>query len=157
MTDRATVDVRTKRIERAVDPRTVKRRALKLLSALGETKAELSIFLCDDATIHELNREYRKVDRPTDVLAFPMLGDEREDPPGLPRALGDIVVSVETAARQARQRRRTLIAEVTTLLIHGLLHLLGHDHEHRSDRAAMDRAAKRLEQALGTRTTPVPH
>ena len=150
MPDLSTVDVRTRGIRRAVDPRTVRRRAARLLAALDETDAELSILLCDDATIHELNREYRAVDRPTDVLAFP-LPDDHGSPPGLPRTLGDVVISVETAARQARQRRRTLIAEVSTLLIHGLLHLLGHDHERQVDRAAMDRVARRLEETLAPR------
>jgi len=150
MKDRTVVDVSTKRIRGAVDRRTVERRARKLMSALDETDAELSILLCDDATIHELNRDYRNVDRPTDVLAFPML-DEDEQPSELPRALGDVVISIETAARQARELRRELIDEVTTLLVHGLLHLLGHDHEKPSEKAAMDAAAKRLEQSLTRR------
>jgi probable rRNA maturation factor len=150
MKRRSTVDVRTRRIRGAVDPRTVRRRALKLLDALGETRAELSILLCDDELIHDLNRSYRDVDRPTDVLAFPLLGED-DDPPEVPRALGDVVISVETAARQAAQRRRELLAEVTTLLVHGVLHLLGHDHENALERARMEELTERLEQTLFSR------
>lgn len=142
-----TVDVRCRRVRGAIDPRTVKRRAVKLLGEVGETESELSILLCDDRTIHELNRAYRKVDRPTDVLSFPLF-DEAEDDSGVPRALGDVVISVETASRQAAQRRRRLMDEITTLLIHGLLHLLGHDHERVRERAAMEALATELERAV---------
>lgn len=142
-----TVDIRCRRIRGAVDPRTVKRRAIKLLGEVGETAAELSILLCDDRTIHELNRSYRNVDRPTDVLSFPLL-DGEEDQPGVPRALGDVVISVETASRQAAQRRRRLVDEITTLLIHGLLHLLGHAHERARERTAMEARTAELERAV---------
>jgi probable rRNA maturation factor len=147
---KATADVRCQRAGDAVDPRTVRRRASRLLRELGVSGAELSVLLCDDATIHELNRQYRAVDRPTDVLAFPLLDDA--DPAEEPRALGDVVISVETAIRQARKRRRKVIDEVTTLLIHGLLHLLGHDHEAAVERSAMNERAAQLEQ-LFRRTT----
>ena len=76
-----------------------------------------------DQTIHELNRQYRHKDRPTDVLAFP-LADEH-----CPTLLGDVVISMDTARRQARQRKRAFADELRTLLIHGILHLLGYDHE----------------------------
>jgi probable rRNA maturation factor len=97
-----------------------------MLTALGLDDAELSVLLCDDAVIRALNRDFRRRDRPTDVLSFSM----REGEGGrLPRApLGDVVISVETARRQARRAKRTITAEVTMLLAHGLLHLLGLDH-----------------------------
>jgi probable rRNA maturation factor len=131
----------------------VRSRAERMLTALRMPDAELSILLCDDATIHELNRDYRKKDRPTDVLAFAMReGEGGELHPGL---LGDVVISLETARRQAREHDRTIVAEVTFLLAHGLLHLLGYDHRTdeeerimsaRTDAlcaAAVDRAARR--------------
>ncbi len=83
--------------------------------------SELSIALVDDAEIQLLNRDYRAKDQPTDVLAFPMDGSE-----GL---LGDVVISLETAIRQAREHGVTPACEVRTLLVHGFLHLLGYDHE----------------------------
>lgn len=96
------------------------------MEALGLEHAELSIFLCDDESIRELNRRYRKKDKATDVLAFPMTED------GSPTVdagmLGDVVISVPTAARQAAENDRPIIQEVTFLLAHGLLHLLGYDH-----------------------------
>ncbi len=97
-----------------------------MLEALGLEESELSVLLCDDGTIQKLNRRYRNRNRPTDVLAFSM----REGPgPELPGVLlGDVVISVPTATRQARARGRAIIDEVTFLLAHGLLHLVGYDH-----------------------------
>lgn len=138
--------VRSRRVSGLIDPRTVKRRAQKILVECGQKEAELSVLLCDDSTIRELNRLYRAVDRATDVLAFPQ--SEIGQIPGVPRILGDVVISIETAARQARARRRGLSDEITTLLIHGVLHLLGHDHERSDERRAMNAAARELELLL---------
>ena len=112
--------------KRSVAPSTVRERAERMLAALQMKDAELSVLLCDDATIHELNRDYRGKDRPTDVLAFAMREGEHGDL--APELLGDVVVSIDTARRQAAEHGRTLVAEVTYLLAHGLLHLLGYDH-----------------------------
>ena len=76
-----------------------------------------------DPEIHVLNRQYRGKDKPTDVLSFPLAHELQ------PFLLGDVVISVETAARQARRRGYSLREELQTLLIHGVLHLLGYDHE----------------------------
>ncbi|MBW2465562.1 MAG: rRNA maturation RNase YbeY [Deltaproteobacteria bacterium] len=100
-----------------------------MLRALGLEHAELSLLLCDDATIHALNRDYRDIDRPTDVLAFPQEEEGTEEHgAGHPRMLGDVVISLETARKQALGAGRTIASEVTMLLAHGLLHLLGYDH-----------------------------
>lgn len=97
-----------------------------MLESLGLDAAELSILLCDDATIRELNRRYRNKDEATDVLSFPMQeGQGAAVHPGL---LGDVVISLPTATRQAAENDRPIIEEVTLLLAHGLLHLLGYDH-----------------------------
>lgn len=103
-------------------------------------ESELSVVLCGDEVIHELNREWRGKDRPTDVLAFAMgEGEAGGISPGL---LGDVVISVDTARRQAPEHGRTILGEVTMLLAHGLLHLLGYDHrtpdEDRRMRAKVD-------------------
>lgn len=129
-----------------------------MLRSLALRDAELSIVLTDDATIHALNRTYRKQDRPTDVLAFAM----REGPRA--RAddslLGDIVVSLETAARQADEGGRTLAAEVRMLVAHGLLHLLGHDHRNHAEERRMTArtgalvAAARAVNKVGQTTQP---
>src|SRR5437764_190517 len=113
---------------RHVRASTVQRLAQRMLAALALEHAELSILLCDDATMRVLNRRYRGLDRSTDVLAFAIAEGE-----SLPRAgpvlLGDIVISLPTAARQARAAGKDLLGELTHLLAHGLLHLLGCDHQ----------------------------
>ncbi|MBX3125903.1 MAG: rRNA maturation RNase YbeY [Polyangiaceae bacterium] len=99
-----------------------------MLEALDLSDAELSVLLTDDQRIRELNRSHRGKDKPTDVLAFPLDQTEAATGGG-PRLLGDVVISLDTAARQARGRRRPLQDEVRFLLAHGLLHLLGYDHD----------------------------
>lgn len=97
---------------------------------------ELSVLFCDDPLIQSLNREYRGLDQPTDVLSFPQEEPLAPTPtaeppasrvPGQPTVLGDIVISLETAQRQARAQRHSLRREVEWLLLHGALHLLGYD------------------------------
>lgn len=130
---------------------TVKRRADKMLACLGLHGAELSIALVDDTTIHALNRDYRSKDKPTDVLAFAM--EEGEPSPGGTgtRVLGDVIVSIDTAARQAGKRRRPLLDEVTMLLAHGLLHLLGYDHQTDEEEREMVAKTRELERAAASR------
>lgn len=89
---------------------------------------ELSLRLTDDAEIQSLNRDYRHQDRPTDVLAFAALEVEAPQPQAEPLYLGDLVISVETAQRQAQEQQHLLQQELTWLAVHGLLHLLGWDH-----------------------------
>ena len=110
-------------------------RAEAMLESLGLPDAELSILLCDDATIRSLNRRYRKKDRATDVLAFPM--QEGPGPEANAGLLGDVVISLPTARRQAAEHDRPIIEEVTFLLAHGLLHLLGYDHANRGQEREM--------------------
>jgi probable rRNA maturation factor len=103
------------------------RRVRAMLKALEMSRCELSVLLTGDDQIQKLNREYRRINRPTDVLAFSQREGEMGDTGGL--LLGDVVVSVPTARRQASARARPVVSEVTWLLAHGLLHLLGWDHD----------------------------
>jgi probable rRNA maturation factor len=129
-----------------VDIGLLRRRALGILRAIGESRSELSIALVDDATIAELNREWRDKPRPTDVLSFSLVeGDFADHRGGL---LGDVVISVETAAAQAAARHRGLDDEVARLLVHGVLHLVGHDHEEDEDAARMAAEERRVRRAL---------
>lgn len=98
-----------------------------MLEAIELGDYELSVVLTGDERIHALNRAYRKKDKPTDVLAFA----QREGPHGerAGRLLGDVVVSVPTARRQAAEASRDVLSEVLWLLAHGLLHLVGWDHD----------------------------
>lgn len=113
-----------------------------MLAALSLARAELSLLLCDDATIHELNRTHRRKDKPTDVLAFALR--EGKPMPGGGALLGDVVISLETALEQAREHRRTLWDEVTLLLAHGLLHLIGYDHRTAAEERTMNARADML-------------
>lgn len=96
---------------------------------------EISVLFCDDALIHKLNREYRKVDKPTDVLAFSQEAPVLEKT----RVLGDIVISLETVERRFPSDRTLMREEVLLLFCHGLLHLLGYDHANKTERDAMFR------------------
>jgi probable rRNA maturation factor len=98
----------------------------------------VSILLTDDEQIAELNRQYRDVDGPTDVLSFSQKEGEDDIVPGLEEnLLGDVVISVETAARQAEEQGKSLDDELDMLLVHGILHLLGYDHAEPEDERAM--------------------
>lgn len=98
-----------------------------LLKAFDLEEGELSVVLCDDAFIHPLNRDWRGKDKPTDVLSFAQREGDEADPDD--PVLGDVIISVETAARQAGERGHSLGHELRVLLVHGVLHLLGYDHE----------------------------
>jgi probable rRNA maturation factor len=102
------------------------RKATAALEVLGLGGAELSVSLVRDGEIRELNRRYRRKDLPTDVLAFALREGEFGAVGG---ALGDVVISLDTARRQALEYRGTLTDEVDRLLVHGILHLAGYDHE----------------------------
>jgi len=121
----------------AVPRADVLRRARAMLEALSLQGRELSIVLTGDERIQELNRAYRDQDKPTDVLAFSQLEGELAD--GASALLGDVIVSVPTALHQARSRKVDLTSELTMLLAHGLLHLVGWDH----DTPAKDRKMRR--------------
>jgi probable rRNA maturation factor len=128
--------------------------AQRILTAVGEGKSELSVELIGDARIRRLNREYREQDRATDVLAFPIR--EAIFPQGQGPAtnmLGDVVISLPTAVRQAREVGRSIDVELATLLIHGVLHLCGYDHERSPREAArMSRRERNVFQMI----SPVP-
>jgi len=130
----------------AVDAGLLRSRASRVLRALGHSRSELSVALVDDAHMRELNAGYRGKDRATDVLSFSLLEGAGAEHRG--RLLGDVVIGVETAARQARERRRGLDTEVARLLIHGTLHLLGHDHERDDEARIMQAEERRLWRVL---------
>jgi probable rRNA maturation factor len=140
------VVVTTRRATPTLSSAGVRRDVRTLLQALGEERAEVTVTFVDDAEIRVLNRDYRAMDRSTDVLAFAMREGLRVD--GDASELGDVVISLETAARQARSHRVPLASEVRSLLIHGLLHLLGYDHERSAAAARRMRAMARQLRAL---------
>lgn len=130
----------------AIDTGLLLERARGVLRALGHARSELSLTLTDDAGIAELNQQYRARRGPTDVLSFSLFeGDHADHRGGL---LGDVVIGVEAAARQARAAHRGLDRELAHLLIHGVLHLLGHDHEADDEARRMRAEERRLRRAL---------
>ncbi len=129
-----------------VDVARLRRVANAVLRGLRQSKSELSIALVDDASIAELNGRYRAKPRATDVLSFSLVeGDFADHRGGM---LGDVVISVETAAAQAAERHRSLDETVARLLVHGVLHLIGHDHEEDDEARAMQAEERRLWKAL---------
>ncbi len=126
----------------AVDTEAVAADAERIMNALGVGNTELSILLCDDRFIHALNLQWRGRDHPNDVLSFAMREGEGADPQD--PVLGDVVISVETAGRQAAEHGHSAAREVQVLLVHGLLHLVGHDHEADPEAAVMDAEHARL-------------
>lgn len=108
--------------------------------SLGSEPLQLSILLVDDASIRPMNERWRGVDQPTDVLSFPM----DEGP-----LLGDVVISVETAQKRLLPGDWAIEDELLFLLIHGVLHLLGHDHMEEDERLGMEKAEQQIWTALG--------
>jgi probable rRNA maturation factor len=122
---------------RRVSHARIERLLLRAARAL-EVSGEVAILLTGDRRIRALNARFRHKDEPTDVLSFPG--------PGGAEGLGDVVISVETAERNARRFGRSLAAELDVLALHGFLHVLGHDHE--TDDGEMDRLERRLRRRL---------
>jgi probable rRNA maturation factor len=129
-----------------IDTKLLRRRARGLLEVLGCDGAELSVCLVEDRTIATLNAAHRGKQRATDVLSFSLIEGAHAKFRG--NLLGDVVIGIETAARQARARRRELDEEVARLLIHGVLHLLGHDHLRPAEARRMRAEERRLARAL---------
>jgi probable rRNA maturation factor len=132
----------------AFDRRLLRRRALRVLEALGREDAELSVMLADDEEIAELNRRWRGRPVPTDVLSFSLL--EGADSEHRGALLGDVVLGLCVAERQAAERDAPLDDELARLLIHGVLHLLGHDHERPEQARRMRAEERRLWRALAS-------
>jgi probable rRNA maturation factor len=109
-------------------------------------ESDLSIILTDDARLHELNLNYLGVDAPTDVLSFPA---SETDPETGARYIGDILISVLRAQAQADAAGHSLEAEVQLLVVHGVLHLIGHDHAEAEDKARMWKAQTEILKQLG--------
>jgi probable rRNA maturation factor len=134
-----------------IDATLIEQAVAAALAAEGVTGAiEVSVLITDDATLHQLNRDYRNVDAPTDVLSF---ADEEEDDaaptafvhrPDAPRYLGDLAISYERVVAQAAEYGHTRARELAFLTVHGTLHLLGYDHE----RGAEDQAAMRAREEV---------
>lgn len=139
--------------EKVSIPEALETDLTKAMNVVAELEAlspqtEVDITLVDDAAIHELNRTYRGIDRPTDVLSFAL--DEGEEEPEvdddeIEHLLGDVIISAPTAVRQGEEYGHGLEREMTYLAVHGMLHLLGYDHMEEKDKLIM---RKREEEVL---------
>lgn len=137
-------------IDSLVRPQPVKgeliERAAKAVLENQSANGDLSIVLTDDAQLHQLNREYLGVDAPTDVLSFP--ASETDPDTGTPY-LGDVLISIQRAESQAQSAGHPLEAELQLLVVHGVLHLLGHDHAEPEDKIRMWDAQGQVLDKLG--------
>lgn len=95
-----------------------------------------NVIIVDNKTIHEINKQYRNIDRPTDVISFALEDEKKEIPKGK-RILGDIYISIDKAREQAKEYKHSLTREICFLSVHGLLHLLGYDHMKEKDEKIM--------------------
>ncbi len=130
------IDISNYTTHSEIDIDIIRQAALLTLSAHKSEGYELSILLTNDDHIAELNREYRNIGSPTDVLAFPMLPNDDNSLIDS-KILGDVVISLETAERQANTEKHTFADEIAFLTVHGILHLLGYDHHTPEDAKRM--------------------
>ena len=133
------------------DVDAVRRAVLTVGRLYDALDAEVSVTLTNDAHIHALNRDYRGVDRPTDVLSFALTESEEPEifdaPGGV--VLGDLVISLERAAAQAETYGHSFLRELSFLTVHGMLHLLGYDHIEEEERLEMEEEQRHVMDALG--------
>jgi probable rRNA maturation factor len=133
-----------------VDEDSVRRIARRVLKAEGPTPPyEVSLVFTDCRTVQQLNRDYRGVDEPTDVLAFGMLPQKEDNPsfvlpPDGIAHLGEVIISYPRAVEQAQEEGHSVDKELALLIIHGILHLLGYDHEQPEEEAKMRAREKEL-------------
>ena len=133
-----------------VEENWAKKIAQQVLKAEGiASPYEVSLVFTDSETVQKLNRDYRGVDEPTDVLAFYMLPQKEADssfalPPDGVTRLGEVIISYPQAAEQAREQGHSVDKELTLLIIHGILHLLGYDHEQPEEEVKMRAREKEL-------------
>lgn len=109
-----------------------------------EDDVELSCVIVDDERIHQINREYRHIDRTTDVISFALEDNEQYYVEGMPRSLGDIFISYDHACQQAQEYGHSLKREMCFLMTHGLLHLLGYDHMNEEEEKEMFSLQKKI-------------
>jgi probable rRNA maturation factor len=124
----------------------LERTATQALRQQSAPDADLTLVLTGDARLHDLNRDFLHIDAPTDVLSFP---SEETDPETGRRYLGDVVISVLRAAAQAQEGKHPFEQEVQLLVVHGVLHLLGHDHAGADEKRRMWAAQAAILESLG--------
>ena len=129
---------------------------LTLIRMKGDPSSEVSLLLTDDKTIQGFNRDFRGMDQATDVLSFSFLDEKNQgvmhedrDAQTIPLLLGEIIISTERAALQAAEYGHSIEREIVFLTVHGMLHLLGLDHEEEKERIAMEHIQKQIMTVMG--------
>ena len=139
-----------------VNPAHLEQAALSTLTQQGvPAEPDLTIVIDDDTQLHRLNLEFLGIDAPTDVLSFPS-GEEQDDPETGRRYLGDIIISFPRAEAQALAGGHTVLAELQLLVVHGTLHLLGHDHAEPDEKELMWTAQREILTGLGAQISHLP-
>lgn len=144
---------RPSRLSRTSRTTTAKKIAARILGHLGLEKSELSLVFCDNTFIQNLNRQWRQKDRPTDVLSFPAaepaeVERHRKDPEQNPLVLGDVVISLDVVHERVGEEGE--IHEIARLLVHGIVHLIGHDHENDADAERMETVEREILEVIST-------
>ena len=137
------IEIENRQTKKKIRKIPLRKVARKILSVSGCPDAQLSILIVDDAMIQEINRDYLNKDRPTNVISFAM--QEGEGGGVQPDLLGDVVISAETAARDACEAQNSFESELYFLLLHCILHLLGYDHERGTEEDAKLMEARECE------------
>lgn len=122
----------------------LKELSAKISKILKKKNGRISLIIVDDKKIHEINKEYRNVDKPTDVISFEYMEDKSAVYGGDTIIVGDIFISLDTAKRQAIEHDHSLQKELGILFVHGLLHVLGFDHNDDKEEAEMEKWAKKI-------------
>jgi probable rRNA maturation factor len=133
-------------LEIEISPQTMERAALETLEQQSAPDVELTLVLTDDKAIRELNRNFLGKDAPTDVLSFPA---NETDPETGRRYIGDVIISLPKARQQAEEAGHPVQAEIQLLVIHGVLHLLGHDHAEAEEKSRMWAAQAQALESIG--------
>jgi probable rRNA maturation factor len=115
----------------------------------GRRELEVSLLLADDKAVRALNRDWRGQDKPTNVLSFPAQDRLDDGPQGAPLLLGDVALAFETVEREAAAQSKRLEDHLRHLLVHGVLHLLGHDHEQAAEAERMEGLERTILERLG--------
>lgn len=137
------VQIENRQKQQKILKRPLRKIAQKILSVSGFPDAQLSILILDNAGIQEINRDYLQRDRPTNVISFAM--QEGEGSGLQPLLLGDVVISAERAAEDAAEAGVPFEHELVFLLLHGILHLLGYDHERGTEQQALEMEAREMD------------
>jgi len=116
----------------------------KISKILKDKNGKISLIIVDDKKIHKINKEYRGVDKPTDVISFEYMEDKSAVYGGENIVVGDIFISLDTAKKQALEHNHSLEKELGILFVHGLLHVLGFDHNNDKEEVEMEKWAKKI-------------